>query len=137
MNPKDKTDKEKICGSVYKINCKNCDHFYLGESNRALHIRLAEHARSNREGDQKSATSDHIVKTKHQMDFDNTQIIDCDIRYYHRKVKEAIWIRTCRPQINRDTGINLPHIYDTILETTNRNTPAPTHTDNLSTRDHY
>ena len=73
-----------------KFNCKNCDHFYLGESNRDLHIRLAEHARSNREEDQKSATSDHIIKTKHQMDFDNTQIIDLDTRYYHRKVNEAI-----------------------------------------------
>ena len=124
VKPKDRTDKKKICGSIYKINCRDCDSFYLGESSRQLTIRLAEHHKSNRDGDQKSATSEHVIKTGHCMDFENTEVIDCDTRYYQRKIKEAIWIRTHKPQINRDVGVNLSHIFDPILKLPNGVPPA-------------
>ena len=58
------------------------------------------------------------------MDFENTEVIDCDTRYYQRKIKEAIWIRTHKPQINRDVGVNLSHIFDPILKLPNGVPPA-------------
>ena len=136
VNPKYKTDKKKICGSIYKINCKDCEHFYLGESNRQLTIRLAEHSKSIRDGDQKSATSEHVIKTKHCIDLENTEIIDCDTRYLQRKVKEAIWIRTYKPQINRDVGVNLSHIFDPILKAPNRVLPATVNRQSKGHTDH-
>ena len=37
-----KCNKEKT-GVVYKINCQNCDHSYIGETKKMLQDRVTEH----------------------------------------------------------------------------------------------
>ena len=66
------------------------------------------------------------MKTNHKIDLDNVTVIDTENRYLHRKIKEAIWIRTQKPNMNRETGIQLSHIYDTLLtapQQSNRHQP--------------
>ena len=40
---KDSTNKWEQTNIVYKFNCKNCPKTYIGESNRALRVRINEH----------------------------------------------------------------------------------------------
>ena len=80
-----------------------------------MSVRLAEHSRSIRDTDRRSGTFEHVIKTNHKIDLDNVTVIDTENRYLHRKIKEAIWIRTQKPNMNRETGIQLSHIYDTLL----------------------
>ena len=49
---------------VYKINCKDCDASYVGQTGRQLRTRIAEH-RNNI----KYKTSNRSVITDHRIDF--------------------------------------------------------------------
>ena len=40
---KDSTNKQEETNIVYKFNCKNCPETYIGESKRALRVRINEH----------------------------------------------------------------------------------------------
>ena len=40
---KDKLPIRDMTGVVYKLNCKECDKTYVGETKRALGIRVNEH----------------------------------------------------------------------------------------------
>ena len=40
---KDKIKKEELANVVYQINCKDCDHSYVGQTKRKLKTRLKEH----------------------------------------------------------------------------------------------
>ena len=52
--PKDKFSKELSTGVIYKINCKNCDKVYIGQTSRALRSRTREHKRAIFTGDRNS-----------------------------------------------------------------------------------
>ncbi len=47
--------------------------------------------------------------------WDSTRIIDRETEYFPQKVRETIHIRRQRPEMNRDGGLALPHIYDGVL----------------------
>ncbi|KAG5308732.1 SWET1 protein, partial [Acromyrmex insinuator] len=53
--------KEDHCGVVYKINCLNCEFFYIGQTKRKLKTRIKEHRAGIR-----SSTSEMSVVSRHQ-----------------------------------------------------------------------
>ena len=71
--PKDKIPMEKRCGTVYKIPCEDCPATYVGESERALKIRLAEHRRPSSTS---SPVGEHHRETKHKIDWKNVKVLD-------------------------------------------------------------
>ena len=52
--PKDKIEKEASRGIVYKINCKDCDCVYVGQTSRSLKTRMKEHAKAIATSDKNS-----------------------------------------------------------------------------------
>ena len=119
--PKDKTTKEQKCGVVYHIQCAGqnnrgpCTENYIGETERSLKTRFAEHKRPS------STTSEvsqhiHIESPGHTVSLDKVQILDTEQDYFVRGVKEAIYIRALKPSLNRDSGrFRLPANYDALL----------------------
>ena len=59
-----------ILGAVYKIKCCDCQASYIGETGRNLSTRLTEHKRATRDGDVNNHIAEHLLKTKHQIDWD-------------------------------------------------------------------
>ena len=126
--PKDKTDKEDICGPVYYIKCQGksgdtCSQSYIGETERPLKARLQEHRRPSCTT---SEVSKHIntVCPGHKVDFCQVQILSRDANWYTRGIREAIHIRLNKPTLNRDGGrFQLPHIWDSLIKV---NVPKPT-----------
>ena len=58
----------------------------------------------------------HMGYNKHKLDSQNIGIVDRDSRWFQRRVREAIQIRSRSPTLNCDRGRhNLPSVYDTIV----------------------
>ena len=55
---KDKINKLDQTNAVYKLSCKQCHSTYIGESKRALRIRINEHSNCY---NKKSVVSQHIA----------------------------------------------------------------------------
>ena len=110
VHPKDATPKEKRTGAIYQINCKDCDGVYIGETARALGVRVEEHKKMT-----SSAVHEHQRKTGHTMDWANTKILGREDTLIKRKVKEALAIRRAKPTLNRDQGWDLPPIFCSLV----------------------
>ena len=101
VKPKDRTPKERQSCVVYKIQCEEDQaHFYIGETKRTLAARFAEHAKV----DNSTGIGEHLSATGHTICLDNAQLLSKEESWYSRKVKEAIYIKTRHPPLNRDQG---------------------------------
>ena len=111
---KDKTNKFEKTGVIYKFQCKNCPSTYIGETKRALKIRLDEHKNLNRN----TVVSRHMKDNKHEFDFEKTKILDTEKLYNKRLTSEMIYIYNNKNSINKKTDIKfLSSIYKPIIKT--------------------
>ena len=85
---------------IYKINCHDCDSFYIGETKRHLITRIDEHRTDKGKGDYKSSVYDHSVVHKHLIDYEGVQILDTADTDYKLKIKEMLYIDKERPTMN-------------------------------------
>lgn len=103
--PKDKHDKDRLCGVVYKVKCKDCDalHTCSGDSQTVRYsTRIKEHRKALRTA---SAISEHSIKKGHGVEWDSVEVIDQGTTDFPRNVREALHIyRRVRRQMNRDGG---------------------------------
>ncbi|CAH8666661.1 unnamed protein product [Dicrocoelium dendriticum] len=70
----DKLSKEEETGVIYKICCRNCDKYYVGQTGRKLGTRLHEHCLAVRRHDQNSLMSVHMDAENHQFDIEHVSI---------------------------------------------------------------
>ena len=135
LHPKDKLDPRE---GVYKIDCKNCDRCYIGETKRKLGVRLKEHREEVEKLDKgrsftrdskkqahrersKSAIADHVTQDNHVIDWDSAKLVQREGDWLVRGIKEAITIRKNPRNMNRDEGrYQLSHLYDDLLVPTTR-----------------
>ena len=110
VHPKDPTPNSQKTGIVYRINCKSCNKFYIGETGRTLGKRLDEHKKLT-----SSAICEHLSDTGHTIDWENTKILYKEDHPIKRKIKESIAIKKHKPSLNRDQGWDLPPILCNLL----------------------
>ena len=112
VKPKDRTPMEKHSCIIYQLTCdQDPNHTYIGETKRTLQTRFNEHQKLDRP----TAIGEHSVESGHTTSLKNARIMGKEENWHARKIKEAIKIRTQRPQLNRDVGIQLSHVYDQLL----------------------
>ena len=117
--PKDPAKKEDMTGVVYMINCEGegkdtpCNSSYIGETARSLKARAAEHRRPS---SSTSEVSQHLHldgRPHHQVSLQNIKILDREEDWHRRGIKESIYIRALKPDLNRDGGRHhLPSVWD-------------------------
>ena len=110
VHVKDKTENLKKCGTVYHIQCEQCDKEYVGESSRLLETRIKEHLSGN-----SSAFHEHCQLTWHSVDSSKTKVLATESNTFKRRIREEIEIRLRKPSLNRDHGFELAKIFNTIL----------------------
>ena len=116
VNLKDRLTDDRRSMVVYRVPC-SCGKVYVGETKRALSVRIKEHQDAVRLGHtDKSALAEHAWTACHRIDWEATQIVDTATRLSELLVKEAFHIRTipARLRLNRDTGIQLPDCWSWI-----------------------
>ena len=88
-------------GVVYQLECLSCNSTYIGETGRALGIRVREHLASKRKGNAVSALGKHKLEAHSGNDFDvKCTILAHETEITARKVLEAAWILTRNPSMN-------------------------------------
>jgi len=99
VRPKEPIDKKKQCGTVYNIQCSNCDSFYIGETARNLTTRVKDHQRT---AGTVTAVGEHLRDHQHNIKWENIKIMAKDDHWLSRKLREAIAINQNHPPMNRD-----------------------------------
>ena len=90
---KDPLPKEKLAGVVYQIPCQ-CGKVYVGETQRRLETRVKEHRDACNKGDTgKSAIAEHQWDQQHQVNWEDTRVLDRASRPVQLRVKEALYIQ--------------------------------------------
>ena len=71
-----KENKEDTRDPVYGIPCANCNKSYVGGTQRKFKTRKSEHQKAvaRRQGE-KSALADHVIKTNHDIAWDEATIL--------------------------------------------------------------
>lgn len=109
VHPKDPVPKDLQPGAIYSIPCGTCDQVYIGETGRTLKKRTSEHQKDTECGNvQKSAVAEHAWKNQHDIDWDNTKILDMNQKWSERKFMEAWHIKSISKNFNRDKGVEIP-----------------------------
>ncbi len=117
VSPKEKDPKGFKQDIVYHIPCNydSCSASYIGETCRMLEERIKDHIT-----DPNSSIKQHHITTGHPLPSVNdngVKVIGREVNSFKRKVKEAIFIKTNDPVLNRNVGkFNLPPIYDQLFE---------------------
>ena len=73
---------------LFKVNCSECDEFYIGLTNRRLGTRLQEYFTN-----EKSALYRHSFLTDHVINYSNPNILATDNSIFRLKIKETLKIK--------------------------------------------
>ena len=113
VHTKDPTAKKKKRRVVYKVQCKDCEEDYIGETARPFGVRLKEYDDIRRAS--KTTVGDHLRDTGHTLDFSSSLIIARENDTFKRRIREAIEIYCQTLTTNRDNGYEVPPIYGDVL----------------------
>ena len=114
--PKDTIPPLLRSGVVYSIPCSDCPYTYIGETGCHLATRLKQHRDAVRKGQtEKSAVAEHVWSNQHSIAWDHMRILDQDSITSTRKIREALHIRQHTNLMNRDGGVEVSHIWDSLL----------------------
>ena len=78
---------------VYRIPCDDCAQCYIGETKRALTLRLREHEANCRNHKQHSAVVDHSA-IGHSWGFNRAVIVNTQRNTIKRKIAESLFIKS-------------------------------------------
>lgn len=114
--PKDKVPPAMKKSVVYKINCKDCDFIYYGQTERALKTRIREHKKAVADCDLNSKLAQHANFQIHSFDFDNAAIVDSETNCHKRLFLEA-W-HSKKDKNSGNDHISIPTIYEPLMSNT-------------------
>ena len=115
---KDKLPLELTTHSIYSVKCNTCGDEYVGETLRALNVRAKEPQDAVRLGKtDKSAIAQHVhdQDQPHEINWETLSVLDRAQALRERKLREAFYIKKRQPKMNRDTGLEHPQTWHSIL----------------------
>ena len=77
---------------IYQLTCSKCNKNYIGSTIRELHTRVSEHFKDSR-----SSVFEHHLECKSNF---STKILDRARDQINLRIKEAIYIRNLKPELN-------------------------------------
>ena len=99
--------KHVSSAGVYRVDCKDCGKFYIGESGRSLDVRIKEHKSDFRRHNLNNAMYVHSIDHNHSFDFNNAHLVFPCNDIHTRKVMESSVIRSFPDQVvNLNSGLS-------------------------------
>ena len=108
--PRDDLEKKDV---VYEVPCMDCDVRYIGMTGKDLKKRIMEHRYAVRRRDDKNRIAVHANSHNHKMDWEGAKVLEQELRYWKRRILEAIHIHRYSLTSNLDCGLDLNAIIDT------------------------
>ena len=103
------------CPEVYEIPCKDCPEVYVGETKGTLKVSLSEHRQVVKRGDPKNGIAVHVQKTNHCVNWEGATVQRRAEGFWPRRSVEAIQIRKATSNMNLDSSLLLPMVWNPIL----------------------
>ena len=100
---------------IYRLDCKDCEAVYVGETKRTLNIRANEHISAVRSACERRHPSEHCWKYNHDFDFNNKKVLDFEKHWKTRIIKEAIYSEENKHHIN-GISFKLPATWKPVLQ---------------------
>ena len=100
-----RSTQKKLDIGVYKVNCNNCNKFYIGETGRSLNTRMREHKNDIKNDKVSSGIVKHVNETDHEFDFKNVELIYPNSNSSKRHIVETSFINTNKLKcVNLNSG---------------------------------
>ena len=115
MKVKNCNPEEKKREVVYEVPCKECYLTYIGETRRTLKVRIGEHKQAVKRGNPRNRIVVHAHQSQHAIDWDGAKVKRSVSVYWKRRTTEAIHIRLSVGSVNLDNGLQLPTMWNPIL----------------------
>ena len=109
-----KRTKLEKTGAIYKINCKDCNDVYIGESGKQLKERVKQHEAAVRNNNVAYQVVQHCNDNNHTMDFDNVKIVNQNKNVRSRRFLEAFYSASNTNSFNR--RMNFSDCYVPLLQ---------------------
>ena len=123
MRVKTRVPEKRKIEVDYEVPCKECHRTYIGETKRALKVRLGEHKQVAKRGDPKNGIAVHAHEPNHMIDWDGARVKRSSMtNYWQRRTTEAIHIKLSEENMSLDGGLQLYTRWDPGL-----NPSWPTH----------
>jgi len=104
---KDKIDRSNRCNVVYRIDCRDCDASYVGQTKRRLTTRIKEHKNDiNKKSGTLSVISSHRLRN-HEFDWEGVQVLDSEPSWYKRIISEMIHIKMQSFGLNKQSDTDM------------------------------
>ncbi|EFN62754.1 hypothetical protein EAG_02768, partial [Camponotus floridanus] len=111
---KDNLQNNDKTGVVYKLNCKDCNLSYIGQTKRHLRTRLKEHCNNIKLHESNhSVISKHRSESRHDFDWSKPNILHNEKYVRKREIAEMFFIKKFNNNLinlQKDTD-NLNNIY--------------------------
>ena len=113
---------------MYKVPCKDCEKAYIGQSKNSIAKRGGQHKamcrRKLKLAKLKNSKKDngiafHHIKTGHDFDFDNTEIIARDTNYWRRLMLVGIAIKNTKNLVNFQAEFMIDECWTPFLSNNN------------------
>lgn len=120
-NGKDRIAKLEQINVGCKINCDDCDTYYIGHTKRQLKTRINEHNNDVKKHESNfSVVSKHRTQLNYKFNFMSPEILYKEKNRKKREIAEMFFIKKFRNNINlqKDTE-GWPDVYDRIIDLTN------------------
>ena len=92
-------------GIVYKIPCRDCDQFYVGQTGKSLKTRISQHQYSVRMCQSSSGLFQHKAANDHHINWSEAKILAKSKCFYERNVIESCLIsNTYANNVNMSYG---------------------------------
>ncbi|KYN24384.1 hypothetical protein ALC57_04021 [Trachymyrmex cornetzi] len=86
---------------VYRLDCKDCDASYVGQTSRCVKVQMSEYKNHiNRNTSQTSVITEHKLQTSHDFDWDNIKILNKENNWNKRLLSEMIYIKKQKHGLN-------------------------------------
>ena len=117
---KDKTPTLLQANVIYRLQCEDCNKYYVGQTSQRLKNRIGGHKSDCKYHPERCMLAAHVNEYDHKINYDDVKILDIEPNYHKRSFLEMYHIKKTQPVMNKRSDIqDLSVLYTYLMELDN------------------